>query len=111
MRINPDEIKGYLVRHIHSFNESPVASAATQFKVTRATADRYLKELIQSGEVLVKGLGTRDRRYELKQIDQLQQNIDIKPTVKEEEVWRPFQNQLTDRKGNERQLCFHGLTE
>lgn len=110
-KLNANEIKGYLVRAIHQTGKSPVSRAADFFGVTRATANRYLAELVNEGTIRVEGLGTRNRRYHLAPPEIIEQEFSIDPSVREEEVWRHFQNLLKGSEGSERQLCFYGLTE
>ncbi len=110
-KVNPDEIKGYLVRLVEDSHKSPVAKAADQFKVTRITANRYLNELIQSGDIIVTGTGTQNRHYMLGRIETVEERWTVEPTVREEDVWRSFQMLAEDRQDNERLICSYGLTE
>lgn len=109
-RAPKEAIKSFILNNVA---EEPgiVSVTAEQFQVSRQTVSRYLKALVDEGQLKFVG-NTRARKYELVTTVSHSDKIAVTPELEEHIVWResiaPY---LSDVKDSVLEICEYGFTE
>ncbi len=110
-RAPKEAIKSFILNNVAEQPGSIVSVTAEQFQVSRQTVSRYLKALVNEGQLKSVG-NTRARTYELVTTVSHSDKIAVTPELEEHIVWResiaPY---LSDVKDNVLEICDYGFTE
>ncbi len=110
-RSRGEEIKSFILNNVAEQSGRIVSVTAEQFQVSRQTVSRYLKALVNEGQLKSVG-NTRARKYELVTTVSHSDKIAVTPELEEHIVWResiaPY---LSDVKDNVLEICEYGFTE
>jgi len=110
-RRRPAEIREFLIQGIDDNSKGIVAETARHFGVTRQAVLRHVRALLAEGKIRFEGR-TRDRRYSVIPIAQLELPLSIMPTLEEDIVWRQnFRPALEGVRNNVVGICQYGFTE
>jgi len=105
------DIQSFIIYNLAGHEKNIGRLASEQFNVSRVTATKYLKRLIDEGLIEVEGK-TKDRVYKLKAIADRTITLAITPQLDEDIVWnREVRPILSDLKENVLGICAHGITE
>lgn len=84
---------------------------ADTFEISRQTAHKHIRKLIDSGLVQATG-NTRARSYALRPIVDALENFHVSQDLEEDQIWRSFAlPHLSEMSPNVRDLCQYGFTE
>ncbi len=106
-----EDIKSFILNNVTEHPSSIVSVTAERFQVSRQTVSRYVKTLVNEGQLKSVG-NTRARKYELVTTVSHSDKIAVTPELEEHIVWResiaPY---LSDVKDNVLEICGYGFTE
>ncbi len=105
------EIREYILNNVSEHPSKIASITAQEFGVSRQSAAKYLRELVEQDLLTVTGQ-TKGRRYELKTFVYQAYDLDVSHELQEDIVWRekflPFMDGLEE---NIITICQHGFTE
>ena len=105
------DIQSFIIYNLAGHEKNIGRLVSEQFNVSRVTATKYLKRLIDEGLIEVEGK-TKDRVYKLKIIVNKNVTLPVTPQLDEDIVWnREVRPLLSDLKENVLGICAHGITE
>lgn len=109
-RENP-AIRPFILRNVGEHPSDIAALTASEFGITRVSANRYLAKLLNDG--LLTAIGqTKARRYALRQVVDHVQALQVTPQLREDAVWRDhIAPQLIGVPQNVLDVCQYGITE
>jgi anti-sigma regulatory factor (Ser/Thr protein kinase) len=107
----PEDIRAYLLQGIDDNPRGIVIETAKHFAVTRQAVLRHVRNLLAEGKIAVQGR-TRDRRYTVVPIAQVEIPLVISPDLEEHVVWRQsIRPALEGVRDNVLGICQYGFTE
>ncbi len=92
-RTRRESIKNFIVENVEQYTTDIACVVAREFDITRQTANRHLKRLVDD-KLLIRSGNTRSRTYLLNESDSLQTDMEwvksykITPGLDEDVVWR-----------------------
>jgi len=105
------EMRDYILDCLSVQPKEVMGFTQEEFGVTRQTVHRYLKALIDSGDVSAEG-NTKSRKYRLITKFREEFTLPVAPDLEEDKVWREKVRPLiTDLNQNIIDICHHGVTE
>ena len=105
------EIFNFILANAQEHGGNLAMLTAKEFNVSRTTAGKYIKILVDSDALIGQG-NTKSRTYELTSRTLVAEDIEINDTVQEDVIWRErLLPVLRDLPGNVRAICQHGFTE
>lgn len=106
-----DAIRTFILRSVSDHPKDIAALVASEFAVTRVTANRYLQRLVDDELLTADGV-TRGRTYALRDFVKFSHFAPLTSDVKEDEVYRVVvEPHLTDLPANVRDICQYGFNE
>jgi anti-sigma regulatory factor (Ser/Thr protein kinase) len=110
-RRRPEDIRTYLLQGIDDNPRGIVTETAKHFAITRQGVLRHVRSLLAEGKIAVEGR-TRDRRYTVVPIAQIEIPLTISPELEEHVVWRQcIRPALEGVHENALGICQYGFTE
>ncbi len=112
------EIREFILKHVSAHPSNAVALAAAEFGVTRVTAHRYVRRLVEEGELTASGTA-KGRTYALRDFEDKVFAFEVKPPqqgwqaeLQEDAIWRTnIEPLLHDLPKNIKDLLAYGGTE
>jgi DNA-binding IclR family transcriptional regulator len=104
-------LREFVLANVEDHPQNIVALAASRFGVTRGTAHRYVKKLVDAGVLRAEG-ATKARLYRLARYVDRSFDFDLRDLREEHVVWRdhvaPLLGGVAD---NVSEICQYGLSE
>lgn len=111
MKRQTSDIVQFILDNVADHPGAIVKVTAEKFNVSRQAVLRHMKNLADSGLIVIRGK-TRNRQYALKPIAQYTLQLPITQNLKEDEVWRQhIRPLLKDVPLNVMNICQYGFTE
>ncbi len=105
------KIRKFILGNVDAHSSDITAVTMKKFGVSRSAVLRHIRKLADDDHLIVSGT-TRDRRYELKLLAELNVEFPIDPTLAEDKVWRNHVRPLLDGvPRNVLDICQYGFTE
>lgn len=105
------KIKTYILKNVAEHPTDIVSRAAKHYGVSRQTAHKHIKALVDAGEIVQTGT-RKGTRYFLKAAKNREFSLAVTPGLREDEVWterlEPLVKSLSE---NVRRICYYGFTE
>ncbi len=106
-----DEIRRFILDRIDEHPRDMAGVVAKTFRVSRVTANNYLRKLVQEGAIEAEG-NTRSRSYTALPVSIVTGEVEITPDLQDDDVWRLYiRPALRDEKQNIIDICAYGFTE
>ena len=104
-------IRAFILNHLIDYAASVIPATREEFNITRQTASRHLKALVDSGDVIAQG-NTKSRQYALKTKFSINIDVDITPETEEDSIWTKLvRPHICDVRKNIMEICHYGFTE
>jgi anti-sigma regulatory factor (Ser/Thr protein kinase) len=105
------EIRNFVLRHVNDHPKDITALAIADFGISRPAVLRHIRNLIGDGLLIAHGK-TRDRRYALKPVAEIELPLEITPDLAEDRIWRQhIRPLLKGVPANVIAICQYGFTE
>ncbi len=105
------KIRNFILINIERQPSDITAVTAQKFNISKQAVRKHIQSLIEDNLVSSSGV-TRDRKYQLKPINQLSVEYPISPTLEEDKIWRQqLRPNLEGVSQNVINICQYGFTE
>jgi hypothetical protein len=105
------EIRRYILGKIEKNPKGLTASVVKKFKISRQAATRYLKQMVEEGQLIPQG-STKDRLYFMGKTKEITKTYDLTAALEESNIWTNDFKPLCDGiKPNVVGICAYGFTE
>ena len=110
-RSRTKEIRKFIIQNVGDHPSDITALTAEEFGISRPAVLRHIRNLARDDILIIQGK-TRDRRYELKPLAEVEHGFLNRPELEEDRVWREHVRPLLeDVAPNVLAICEYGFTE
>jgi anti-sigma regulatory factor (Ser/Thr protein kinase) len=110
-RSKTKEIRDFIIQNVDDHPSDITALTAEEFRISRPAVLRHIRNLARDDILIIQGR-TRDRRYELKPLAEVEYRFLNRRGLEEDRVWREhIRPLLEDVAPNVLAICQYGFTE